>query len=204
MTSSTDLPFSRAHFPLLKTAGGAATGTLAYAHGHTAGYTSGLRKAALEADKRRAQMEAEHAALLRDCEARTGRVVAALAAATAALEAAAVPVLAEAEDALAAAALDLAEAILGRELADTEASARAALARALAGTPSAGVPTVRMHPADLLVLDDTIRNTPGVVFTGDGSLDQGDAFAEFDAGHLDARIGTALARARAALLEDRA
>jgi flagellar assembly protein FliH len=204
MTSSTDLPFSRAQFPLLKSSADAATGSLAYAHGHTAGYTSGLRKAAVDVEHRRIQMEAEHAAVLSDCEARTGRALASLAAAAAALDAAAVPVLAEAQDALAAAALDLAEAILGRELADTDTSARAALARALAETPSAGVRTVRMHPADLTVLAGTITETPGVILTADGSLDRGDAFAEFEAGHLDARIGSALARARAALLEGQA
>jgi flagellar assembly protein FliH len=204
MTSSTDLPFSRAQFPLLKASTDAAAGSLAYAHGHTAGYTSGLRKAAVEAEMRRVQMEAEHAAVLSECEARTGRVLAALASAAAALQAAVVPVLDDAQDALAASALDLAEAILGRELSDTDSSARAALARALADTPSAGVSKVRMHPADLSLLGDTVKETPGVVFTADDSLDRGDAFAEFEAGHLDARIGTALARARAALLEDQA
>ena len=202
MTSSTDIPFSRAHFPLLKASPDAATGSLAYAHGHTAGYTSGLRKAALEAEERRGQMEAEHAAVLSDCEARTRRALATLAAAAAALDAAAVPVLAEAQDSLAAAALDLAETILGRELSDTDTSARAALARALAHAPSAGVPTIRMHSADLRVLDDAISETHGVIFTADDSLERGDALAQFEAGHLDARIGTALARARAALLED--
>lgn len=202
MTSSTDIPFSRAEFPSLKPSRDAAGGSLAYAHGHTAGYTSGLREAALDAENRRILMEAEHAAVLADCEARTGHVLATLVAAVAALEAATVPVITEVQDSLAASSLDLAEAILARELADTEKSARAALARALAVPPEVGTRTIHMHPADLCVLDDAIRDSAGVLFVADDSLTPGDAFTEFKAGYLDARIRTALDRARAALLED--
>jgi flagellar assembly protein FliH len=200
MTSSTEMPFTRAFFPPLKMSSDATADRIAYAQGHTAGYTAGLRKAAAEAEARRAGMEAEHAAVLAHALARTDRALAALAAAVAALDAAVVPVLADSQDTLVAAALDLAEAILGRELADEETSARAALARAIAGTHPAGARTVRMHPADLSVLNEAERATAGVVFVGDLSVNRGDAFTEFETGYLDARIASALDRAREALL----
>lgn len=199
MTSSTDIPFSRAVFPTLKTSRDATADSLAYAHGHTAGYTAGLRKATVDAEERRSRMEAEHAAVLSHSQARTGHVLATLAAAAAALEAAAVPVITEVQDALAASALDLAEAILGRELSDADTAARAALARATAVRLPAGTRTVRMHPADLSVLDKATREAAGVVFVADETLERGDAFTEFEGGYLDARIRTAMERARQAL-----
>jgi flagellar assembly protein FliH len=202
MTSSTDIPFSRAVFPALKNSRNATEDSLAYAHGHTAGYTAGLRQAFADAEERRSIMEAEHAALLSHSEARTGRVLAALAAAAAALDAAVVPVITEAQDTLAASALDLAEAILGLELSDADTAARAALARASAVPLPTGTRTVRMHPADLSVLDDHTRAAAGVVFVGDETLDRGDAFTEFETGYLDARIRTAMERARQALSGD--
>lgn len=202
MTSSTDIPFARAVFPALKTARDATADSLAYAHGHTAGYTAGLRGAAAEAEERRSRMEAEHAAVLSHAEARTGQALATLAAAAAALEASVVPVITDAQDALAASALDLAEAILGRELSDADTAARAALARATGVGPSAGTRTVRMHPADLSVLDKVTREAAAVLFVADETLERGDAITEFGAGYLDARISTALGRARKALTGD--
>jgi flagellar assembly protein FliH len=200
MTSSTEIPFARAIFPPLKKDSDAAAERIAHAQGHSAGYTAGVRQAAAEAQARRAEMEAEHAAVLAHALARTDRALAALAAAAAALDAAVVPVLADSQDTLAAAALDLAEAILGRELADHDASARAALTRAAAGTHSAGTRTVRMHPADLSVLNEAEKAAAGVVFVEDPSVNRGDAITEFETGYLDARIASALERARRALL----
>lgn len=202
MTSSTDIPFSRAVFPALANPRNTAGESLAYAHGHTAGYTAGLRKAVAEAEERRSAMEAEHAALLSRSEARTGRALAVLAAAAAALEAAAVPVLAQAQDTLAASALELAESVLGLELCNADTSARAALARATTAPLPAGTRTVRMNPADLSVLDGPTRAAAGVVFVGDETLERGDAIVEFESGYLDARIRTALERARQALIGD--
>jgi flagellar assembly protein FliH len=199
MTSSTDIQFSRLVFPALKPPHDGAADSIAYARGHAAGYTAGLRKAAAEAEERRSRMEAEHASALGDAEARTRHALAILAAAAAALEAAVVPVITEAQDVLAVSALDLAEAVLGRELSDAENGARAALARATAGAPPAGTLTVRMHPADLSVLDKTTMEAVAVLFAADETLERGDAVTEFEAGYLDARIGSALERARHAL-----
>lgn len=86
--------------PTLRTPASAAESTAAFTHGHAAGYTAGLRKATAEADERRIEMEAEHAALLRQCAARTERAVAALQAAVRALDDVTLPLVTQAQDVL--------------------------------------------------------------------------------------------------------
>lgn len=176
----------------------------AQARGHAAGYTEGVRAAQADIDARAVRLEAEHAAAAELAAARVERTLALLGAAAQALHRRTVPLLADSHGALAAAAVELAEAILGYELADHEHSARAAVDRALADVDGPLVRTVRLNPDDLALLDDqalsgTATQT-GVDFTADPSLARGDAVTEFADGYLDARIGSALARAKAALL----
>ncbi|MSR99996.1 MULTISPECIES: FliH/SctL family protein [unclassified Arthrobacter] len=170
--------------------------------GHAAGYAAGMHAAAAETARLREELrirfDAETAAL----RARADHALQLLNNAEQSLAKLTVPVVAEVQDSLAAAALDLAEALLGRELANGETSARAALDRALSGVDTRLVHQVRMHPADLAVLGDDVLNQAGVVFTPDASLKRGDAVTEFPDGFLDATLGTALARAKAALLGD--
>lgn len=178
--------------------------------GYSAGYAAGLRAAEGEATRRQELRDAEQTAALRAGEARVAAAAAALDAATAALDARTLPALATAEQTLAAAAVELAEALLGRELSRGEDSACAALDRALSGTGSEPVRTVRMNPEDLAALERagignagagaTGARLNGVALVGDPSLARGDAVSEFPNGYLDARLGTALARAKDALL----
>ncbi len=174
-----------------------------YAAGYASGYAAGAREAA-----RAAELEAERvrAELLLAESRREGDHQAALATLAAAARAAAdraLPVLVEAEQALLAAAVDLATAVLGRELSDAETSARAALGRVLAAAPGAGLHTMRLHPADLATLHaagvDVDPTLTGVQLVADPSLAPGDAVGEFPEGVLDARIGAALDRARTEL-----
>ncbi|KQO81736.1 hypothetical protein ASF17_11480 [Frigoribacterium sp. Leaf263] len=81
-------------------------------------------------------------------------------------------------------------------------TARAAVARALDGAAGGVVTTIRMHPLDLALLDESTRasSAPRAVFAPDASLARGDAEADLPAGLIDARLGTALDRARRALL----
>ncbi|KQS17302.1 hypothetical protein [Frigoribacterium sp. Leaf186] len=83
-------------------------------------------------------------------------------------------------------------------------TARAAVARALAVTDPGDVVTVRLHPADLAQLDAATLDSVAadVAFVADASLARGDAEAELRVGQVDARLGTALDRARTALLGD--
>ena len=110
--------------------------------------------------------------------------------------------LADASAALHAAALELAAAVLGSELADGERSARAALARVLQHPELPGIQVVRLHPRDLDALRAVggVPEVVGVELVADASLAPGDAIGEHPDGYLDARIGTALDRARAALV----
>lgn len=172
------------------------------AAGHAAGYASGLRTAGAELAGQRAALDAEHRAALLHDAARMDRTIAVLTAAVAALDSLLLPVVTDAQDAIAASALELAETIIGEALADGERSSKAALTRALAGVDPATITTIRLNPLDLGVLDETVRAAAGVSFTADASIARGDAIAVLPLGYLDARIATAVARARAAILGD--
>ena len=173
-----------------------------YTRGHSAGYTAGLRAAQAEAVARRERLEAEHAQALLAAQARLDAALTSLHVATDAINSLALPVLAEAQDVLLAASLELAEAVIGSALSDGDFAARTALSRVLAQPAIPGVYAVHMHPADLDALDEESLVAAGVRFIPDTDLARGDAVAEFEHGRLDARIGTALARAKEALFAE--
>lgn len=198
---SSDL-FSAVAIPRLGTSSTASLEERARARGHAAGYTDGLRAAQADIDRRIAQLSEEHAAAVRAADERAENAIAVIASAAQSLNDRTVPVLAESHAALAAAAVELAEAILGYELRDEERSARAALERAIDVTELHEVRTVRLHPDDLALLDHGLRALVGVNLVGDPSLARGDAVTEFPDGYLDARLSTALERAKAALLAE--
>ncbi|WP_166789750.1 FliH/SctL family protein [Cryobacterium fucosi] len=196
---SSDAGFSTLSFPTLRDVNRDLGHEQSRARGHAAGYAAGLRAAADEIDARAARLDAEHAAAVRHGQARVDHAVAMLGAAAVALDERTIPVLRDAENTLVTTALDLAEAIIGHELDDAEKSARFALGRALNHTTAVQPHSVRMNPDDLAVLDESTRAQAGVEFAADPSLARGDAITEFPDGFLDARIGTALARAKAVL-----
>ena len=169
-----------------------------FTRGHAAGYAAGLRRADAELAARRGELDAEHAAALEHGRAQVRGAVGVLEAAAFALAGRTAPVLEEADAQLAAAAIALAEAVIGRELADGPSGARAALARALSGGDAGAVVAVRLNPADLALLDAGVRPA-GVALVPDPALGRGDALAVYPDGELDARIGSALARAAASL-----
>lgn len=197
---SADAGFSTMAFPRLRIAQQERIDEQEHARGHAAGYAEGLRAAAREEEARAARHEAEHSIILRHAQAKVDRVLELLNAAALALDARTVPVLREAEATLVATALQLAEAVIGAELGNEEVSARRALARALEYADPAEIHTVRMHPDDLSVVAGETQALTGVRFSADLSLARGDAVTEFPDGYLDARIATALARARTALV----
>ncbi|MBO3100685.1 FliH/SctL family protein [Cellulomonas fengjieae] len=176
----------------------------ARAAGFAAGFAAGARQAAAAAE-----LEAERVATRRaaDDEAAARALAAALgvlASAAAAAQARTAPVLAQAESLLHAGALELARTVLGVELCDAERSATAALGRVLRQPRVPEVVTVHLHPRDLDVLRAVGADAApdGVVLVADASLAPGDALARHDDGYLDARIGSALERAAAALADD--
>lgn len=196
---STERAFSPVSFPAVGGTPGLVEAQ-ARTRGHASGYAAGMRAAE---QTLRAQMDAaaaEHAALMASTRAQANQLAALLSAAIDAVNDRTAPVVAEAQKAIAEASVDLAEAIIGVELSDAPTSARAAVTRALRDIDPGSVLTLRMHPDTLAALDDTAI-VSGLSYSADPSLTPGDAVADFANGHLDARIGSAVARARAALLE---
>ncbi|MBD8610993.1 hypothetical protein IFT77_10895 [Frigoribacterium sp. CFBP 13729] len=78
-------------------------------------------------------------------------------------------------------------------------TARAAVSRALDGLDRSLVVGVRLHPADLAALGDAVAAS-SVPLVADARLARGDAEVDLPASLVDARLVTALARARTALL----
>lgn len=175
--------------------------------GFSAGWAAGARAAADAATAERTRLLAEHDSreALRD-EA-VSRALSALATAMDQWNHKVMPVVDDARRTVYAAALDLAAAVLQRETQPGSSSARTLLDRALALPIEATPSVLRLHPDDLLHVNLLIESgqaavPAGLRLVGDSRLSHGDAITEHEDGALDARIGTALARAREVLLGD--
>ena len=204
---SADTVFGRISFPRLHDDERIRADETARAQGHAAGYAEGLRAATVEIDRIKLDLQAEREQGERLVAAKMDRGVRVLNAAATALDQRRLPVLVDAENTLLACALQLAEAIIGNELSRTEASARRALDRAMRSVDDGdrtSAHNIRMNPEDLPLLDATTVRLSGVTFISDAQIKRGDAIAEFNDGILDARIETALARAKEILLADAA
>ncbi len=186
-------------FPRLGPASGQAIDDVAFARGHAAGYADGLSLARVELTERRAAVDAAAEESRVRAEAVAAQRLRTLDAATRALEARTAPVLAEARGQILEIAFDIAEELVGHSLKDGPASARAAVARALRGTTDEEVRGVRLHPADLALLQADDVDRPGLVLVADATLGRGDAVADLPQGSVDARLSSALERVRAVL-----
>jgi flagellar assembly protein FliH len=195
---STDTVFSHLSYPSLATSAALDEETeRARVRGHAAGYAAGLRaaEAAAAVLAERARMERE--ALRADAATALQSALHALESAASGVSAVEALVLADADSALLAASIELAEAIIHRELADGDTSARVALARALASATPDSILSVRLSPVDLAVVTAAGLAPAGVALVGDPSLERGDAIVDIAEGRVDARISSALQRARA-------
>ena len=214
----TDTVVHRVAFPVLADPAGRERASSADVRGHAAGYTAGLRAAQAETDALRNRLEAEHAARVTALQADTARRIAVLDAATNAMLSTVAPVLADAEASVASAAVDLAEAIVGNVVrasrpahdatvadgpdgqgsreARIASGAEATVRRALASVDRTVPVAVRLSPGDAARVAGLDLPVPVVA---DGALRDGDAVVDLPDGMLDARIATALDRARTAL-----
>lgn len=176
----------------------------ARAKGYTEGYQAGAQAARAEERARAQAREHEHQQTVAELERLTRNGVQVLTNAAAALDGAHRATADELVTQVHSAAIELAEAILGHELARGPERARTLLER-VARTPQAPVVTkVRLSVADhqAAVSLTAEAGTPlphNVELVADPALTDGQAIAEYDHGHLDASITTALDRARAAL-----
>ncbi|MDX6301868.1 MAG: flagellar assembly protein FliH [Nocardioidaceae bacterium] len=96
-------------------------------------------------------------------------------------------------------ALQIAAAVLGREVIAAADPGADALRRAVTAV-AVDVPlAVRLHPDDLAALDRSVVAGRSVTWTADPSLSRGDAVVETPSGTVDAGIAGALARVREVL-----
>ena len=200
---SSDAGFSTLSYPALRNAASDSRDDQARVSGHAAGFAAGLREAEAQVAARIAALEAETAASISHGRARVDLAVALLNSAADALDTRTVPLLESAHATLAESAMLVAEAVVGSELSDAGVAARSALHRALDSVDVGVVHEVRMNPADLATLGPDVLAAAGVTFTPDATLARGDAMTQFPNGYLDARIGSALARVKAAIEEAR-
>jgi flagellar assembly protein FliH len=208
----TDTTVQRVAFPVIGSAAARDRAASADVRGHAAGYAAGLRAAQAETDALRARLEAEHTARVASMQADTARRIAVLDAATTAMLSQVTPVLEAAEQSVAAAALDLAEAVVGYAIRASRQSDGAPDGHGLEARGASGAEvTVRRALASIdrrlavairLSVGDTARvaglDLP-VPVVADPALSDGDAVVDLPDGMLDARIQTALDRARTAL-----
>lgn len=197
MRLSTDTA-TAVRYPRLDGATDTAERNRGFAQGHAAGYAAGLRVAAAEAQAAAEAFAAEQAEFRARSVRELEQLKALLETVTARAAAVAAPVLDASEQALAEAGLNLSEAILGTELSSAQTAARAALGRAFPTRETVPPLSIRLHPEDVRLLAGTSQ-AAGLVLMEDLSLQRGDAVASYPDGMVDARISTALDRARTTL-----
>jgi len=178
----------------------------ARAVGYAQGWGHGVRSAAETQAAESAVAAAEHAALQARHEQQVGSALQALQAAAADLRQRTVTVTDEISDQILSAAVQLAEALLGRELRDAAVAAPAALARVLALAPADQPVTVWLSPSD----HDTLTGPAGPALlasvegaTGrllnyevDAELQPGDARGRCGSSTIDARLSAGVDRLR--------
>lgn len=168
-----------------------------YADGHAEGFRAGSAVAAVAHEQALAERVARDAEDARTLE----RAVAVLHAAARSLSDRERSLTAPTRTQVLERAVELAEIILAGELADAEASASASIRRAVSAVESEQVRELRLNPDDLRTLERLGALPTGFILTGDETLSRGDAVATLESGHIDARVGAALERARRAVTE---
>ena len=170
-----------------------------HAQGYAAGWAEGRRRAG-ETSAETAQAAAEALAVER--RALADRQAALVEALSGAVEQVHASVRAH-HDALAEQAVDLAlqiaEQVLGRELAVATDPGREALERAVRAVRTPASVTVRLHPDDAATVDPAALAGRDVTVVADPTLTRGDAVAETDSTVVDATVAGALARVREVL-----
>jgi flagellar assembly protein FliH len=174
----------------------------AQAAGYAAGWAEGCRAAEEATRASRVRLAEQAQAAVADQQATVNSSLRAIAGAVARFEQRAAPAVAGLEAELVAAAFALAQTIVGRELATATDPGADALRRVLTLAPAGRPVLVRMNPAEAVLLAGASTvNGREVVVVADPALTSGDAVLECDATTIDARIGSAVARAREALHE---
>jgi flagellar assembly protein FliH len=173
--------------------------------GYAEGWAQGQRAAAQAAQAIQDQAVAAAQAHEARRAAALAQAVSAVARSASALETQLMPTVAELQELILGHAVELAEAILGRELAEAEGRGADAVRRAFAAAPDGGEISIRLHPDDYRNImgsatdADYVYEGRPVRLRPDPAIRPGDAVAETGATTVDASIATALQRAREVL-----
>jgi flagellar assembly protein FliH len=169
-----------------------------HAQGYAAGLAEGRAAAAAEAAQQRAEL-AEHLEQSRkDQAAAVTDAVSGLVSAADALARAASDGVAADLNALLGAAADLAETMVGHDLACRAEPGLDAVRRAVAAAPAPGPLTVRLHPDDAAIVAAQPPR-PDFVVIADPAIERGGCIAEQGDSRIDALISNAVQRVREVL-----
>jgi flagellar assembly protein FliH len=173
----------------------------AHAEGFAAGHAEGMTAAAgvvAEAERAAAERLAEVQARW---ERRLASATAALGAAVARLDEAALPVADDIRETIVGTVLTLVEDLLGRELALANSPVLDAVRRALTLVPADFPAVVRLHPDDLAEIPaEALTDLPeSVRVVADPAVERTGAVAETGPRRIDAQLVTALERVQAVL-----
>jgi flagellar assembly protein FliH len=173
--------------------------------GYAEGWAQGQRAAALAAEAAADRARAMELAHDQRRAAALAQSVNALGRAVTNLETQLMPTMQELQEAVLAHAFELAEAIIGRTIADPDGRGVDALRRAMNAAPDQGAVVVNLHPDDYRNLVGTATDADynyggrSVHLRPDPALRPGDAVAETGTTTVDASIAAAVDRAREAL-----
>src|SRR4051794_9596312 len=173
--------------------------------GYAEGWARGQREAAATAAAAADQAAAAERGYAAQRAAATQQALGALARAAAGFDARVAAAVEQIEELIVRYAVELAEAILGRELADPAGRGADALRRAMALTPSTGAVTVSLHPDDYRLVTGSGSDGEYVIdgrairLRPDATLRPGDAIAEIGAMTVAATVAAAVARVREGL-----
>jgi flagellar assembly protein FliH len=179
----------------------AASRAEASAVGYAHGWSTGIREARASMAAEVAQAGAAQRQLADDRQAALSAALRSVTHAANTLEAGLAPSFDEIERLILGAAVEIAEALVGRELRDVDEAGRAALARALQLVPQGESVTIRLHPEVYAALTD--NEQPSQPISGrtitlepDSTLARGDAVAVCGATTIDARLAEGVRRVR--------
>lgn len=158
--------------------------------GYEDGFAAGRREATAQAERRAA-----------DAAAALDAALAALDGAMAQLQARQTVAVADVEQEIVATALQIAEAVLGREVQAADDPGRDALVRALALAPQRVAAVARLHPEDAQTLGaiDDITAERDLTIVPDAAVERGGCILDVGACRIDAQVGPALQRVREVL-----
>jgi flagellar assembly protein FliH len=177
----------------------------AEAEGYAIGWSAGHRAATAQVGTAAAEAEKQRQAAAAAQRAAMDTAIAGLTRAAALLEQRAVTPADELRDALLHAAVELAETLLGRELAVATEPGLDALRRALTLVPSGRPVTARLNPAEAPAVRDALGPDPlrtlgrEVRVVADPDVEPAGCVVECDASRVDAQLTGALARVREVL-----